>query len=249
MSRKITAMVAPALVCGMLALAAPPALADGQDEATNSTFAATVSLDGTPVDASDASDQVEQLTDYVKATVTVKNKTLEFSPESWQKNEPDAELENYVTKKVAELNDGNAASGLEDGTDPMSATQEKTYSVPIDLDVAESEGLSTPSSDGVQTMETTYWKGHIVASGGFVTNYHFDKYTTAQVQKWAGLGGGAGLTAGKAIAAKLGISAIPLIGPVLTAVAAGTAVCTNSDGTMDIKMPNWPPVAYCNPFK
>ncbi|MGP4914219.1 hypothetical protein ACTXJ9_00765 [Brachybacterium tyrofermentans] len=248
MSRKITAMVAPALVCGMLALAAPPALAEGRDSDAASTFATTVSLDGTPTDASAASDQVEQLTNYVEATVTVKDQELEFTPDAWQEK-PNSELEDYVAEKVSELNDSDAASGLKDGTNPMSVTQEKSYSVAIDPDVAESEGLSTPSRGDAQTKKTTYWKGHIVASGGFVTNYHFDKYATAQVQKWAGLGGGAGLTAGKAIAAKLGISAIPLIGPVLTVVAAGTAVCTNSDGTMDIKMPNWPPVAYCNPFK
>lgn len=174
MSRKITAMVAPALVCGMLALAAPPALAEGRDSDAASTFATTVSLDGTPTDASAASDQVEQLTKYVEATVTVKDQELEFTPDAWQEK-PNSELEDYVAEKVSELNDSDAASGLKDGTNPMSVTQEKSYSVAIDPDVAESEGLSTPSRGDAQTMKTTYWKGHIVASGGFVTNYHFDK--------------------------------------------------------------------------
>lgn len=225
MRRGFTAIVAPVLACGMLAATAPVALAGGQSGATEDAFATTVSIDGESIDPADASEQVERLTEYVRATVVVKDHQLEFDPEHGGGATSSAELETYVADKGRELNDSDAASDVTDGANPMSSSCEETDSVSVDADVAESVDPSDGVDAGdVQAMETTYWKGNLVVSCGFVANYHFDAYATAQIQKGAGLGGGTGLAAGKAIAKKLGISAIPLIGPVLTAVAAGTAV-------------------------
>lgn len=209
------------------------------DESTSRSMTVSVASAG----SSGAVPSVKELEEYVRGTVSVRAEKVAYDPTRWKGGEVSTELRLYVAETVDELNAEGAAKGAKDGVDPMSLSYEKTY------ETAKEQGPPPGPSNGATTMETKWWNGHIVVTGGFVKNYHFDSYATAQVQKWAGLGGGAGLSAGKAIAKRIGISAIPLIGQVLTLVAAGTAICTNSDGTMDIKMSDWPPVAYCNPFK
>ena len=240
MKNKIAYILAPITIFGCTWTGIEAAHAE-EPPPSGLEVSATVPGSGSTADQ----ESISKLTRYVRHTVLVKHGAVEYHPERWSDSTVDVEMKDYVSKTVDELNSQDAAKGMPDGADPMTVSYEKTY------ETIEDEDPISPAQPGVSTAagEEKWFNGHITVTGGFVHNYHFDQYATAQVQKWSGLGGGAGLSAGKAIAKRLGISAIPLIGQVLTLVAAGTAVCTNSDGTMDIKIPEYPPVAYCNPFK